>query len=367
MTDRSFRCAAFVLSALCLVATACTQAPEPTSAADDGAVPARPMEPAEPRKTEPPEPTPAPPPTPAPVTPVTPVTPEEPGERATTAPTLADLAQATYRGLGFAPEGTITLDGGVWEAEPLPGSGADGLPSDRATLIEQLYATGDLDGDGDDEAVVGLAQNPPGTGNFLYLAVFGGPDHDNLGTALVGDRVQVISLAVEDGVVHLDAVEVGPEDAMCCPTTKVRSTWELVDGELRETGSEVYGTLSLADLEGVEWNLAEIVHLGRAGGPVTEKVSGEVSITLELDGENLSGRSGCNVYQSRISGAGGGGVQVARIGSTKRGCPPPVMEWERRFLEALAGARMFGFQAGRLAITYDTEDGDLGTLLFERP
>ena len=61
-------------------------------------------------------------------------------------------------------------------------------------------ATGDLTGDGIDEAVVALAHSAGGSGVFIYLAIVrddsGNPD--NTATISLGDRVRVIALAIEE-------------------------------------------------------------------------------------------------------------------------------------------------------------------------
>lgn len=110
-------------------------------------------------------------------------------------------------------------------------------------------------------------------------------------------------------------------------------------------------------LEGVEWIL---VAMGSDGALVDE-----ASITLKLEGENLSGRSGCNLYQSRMV-VDGSAVTVGRIASTKRACPPPVMEIESRFLAALAGVEAWELAGDRLILGYRTADGTSGDLAFER-
>jgi len=61
----------------------------------------------------------------------------------------------------------------------------------------------------------------------------------NLGTSLIGDRVQVRSMRLAEGRIELDVVQQGPEDAACCPTQKATRTWELRPDGLAEVSSEL--------------------------------------------------------------------------------------------------------------------------------
>ena len=52
----------------------------------------------------------------------------------------------------------------------------------------------------------------------------------------LGDRVQINSLAIEDGKIVVDIVTHGADDPMCCPTQEVVKRYELQD-ELVEVPS----------------------------------------------------------------------------------------------------------------------------------
>lgn len=79
---------------------------------------------------------------------------------------------------------------------------------------------GDLDGDGSEDAVVLIAVNSGGSGQFTYLV----PVLDVMGEAqplqavFLGDRIQPNALEMGDRTVTLDLVTHGPEDPLCCPT-----------------------------------------------------------------------------------------------------------------------------------------------------
>jgi heat shock protein HslJ len=267
------------------------------------------------------------------------------------APTPDELAQATYSGILDEP---VTLTGGRWEGEPFVASGAS-RPS--VGLIGHFRLTGDLDGDGFEEAVALLWESSGGSGTRLYLAVMGRRNKkvENLGTMLIGDRVQVRSGAIDSGRITLDIVRAGPEDAACCPTQRAAVTWALTGEGLARMADETTGSLSLADLGGVEWILVE---LGREQ-PLPE----DVEISLVFQDDRVSGSSGCNTYFAGVSAPGPGKLEFNGMGATRMACPEPEMDLERRYLQALAGASEFTFWAGRLAINCETADG-MAVLLF---
>lgn len=62
-------------------------------------------------------------------------------------------------------------------------------------------------------------------------------------------------------------------------------------------------------------------------------------ITLEFaETGRVSGSAGCNRYTGAYSYDGAGALIVTPLGVTRRACPPPLMEQEARFIEALQGA-----------------------------
>ena len=131
------------------------------------------------------------------------------------APTAGELSQATYRDVLDEP---IRLKDGVYEGEPYV-AGASARP--RVLLVDGyeqgLLGWGDLTGDGIADAAVLLAATTGGTGENLHLAVVRtGPNGpENVATALIGDRVKLRALQVENGEVVLDLLQAGKDDAMC--------------------------------------------------------------------------------------------------------------------------------------------------------
>jgi hypothetical protein len=84
------------------------------------------------------------------------------GGSALGAPTLLELRNATYAGLEDLAV-PVTLEERRWEGEPFE-PGAASRPS--VVLAPGFRLTGDLDGDGAEEAVVVLAQSSGGSGTW---------------------------------------------------------------------------------------------------------------------------------------------------------------------------------------------------------
>jgi heat shock protein HslJ len=268
------------------------------------------------------------------------------------APTLEELAAATFTGIFDRP---ITLHQGRWEGEPFD---PNGVSRPSVGLVDDFLLTGDLDADGREEAVVLLWSSSGGSGTRLYLTVMGTRDEgiENLGTKLIGDRVQVRSASHKEQVITLDLVQAGPGDAMCCPTQKAAKSWRLTEDGLAMVASEVTGTLSLVDLEGPVWTLTELGW--------DQAVPEGVEITLAFEDGKVSGSGGCNRYFGGVISEAPGELTFSAMGATRMACAEPAMGLEQRYLATLSTASQYSFIACRLALSCVTEDGVV-TLLFE--
>jgi len=270
------------------------------------------------------------------------------------APTIDELAETTFAGIY---DQTVTLRDGQWEGEPFVDDGAS-RPS--VGLVTHFLLRGDLDGDGREEAAVLLWESSGGSGTRLYLAVAGRHDEDieNLATAFIGDRVQIRSGRVAGGSVILDLIQAGPGDAACCPTEKATSTWALGTEGLALVSTQITGTLSVADLEGPEWVLAELGW--------DQAVADGAEITLGFQDDRVTGKGGCNRYFGSVNAAAPGELRFSGMGATRMACPEPAMETEQRYLSALAGASRYSFLAGRLVLSCDTEEGPVALIFTPR-
>jgi heat shock protein HslJ len=268
--------------------------------------------------------------------------------------TKEQLAGATYSGIYDDP---VTLTGGEYLGDTFVAGGAS---RPRVQLVGNFLLHADLTGDGKEEAVVLLAESSGGSGTFTYIAVMGlqGGGVVNIGTAPLGDRVQIRDSHIDNGVISIDVVQAGQDDAACCPTEKATRVWKLDGGGLVELAEQVTGGVSVSDLEGVEWLLRQF-----GSG---DDAPNEPEITLILDDGRVSGHSGCNRYMGHVNTKDGGSVMgFGPLAGTMMACPQDLMALEQRYLKALAGVRRFSFLTGQLALTSVDEDGQVSILIFE--
>lgn len=140
-------------------------------------------------------------------------------------PTRQDAASARYPSEN-TESGEITLSDGRHEDE------------DRVSAtLEDLTASGDLDGDGRDDLAVILATSTGGSGLFRDLYVLrrapGLPLRVSPPAAL-GDRVVVNALRIERDTVVVDLVVQDGNDPLCCPTLPVTYRFRLQGDTLTE-------------------------------------------------------------------------------------------------------------------------------------
>ncbi len=120
-------------------------------------------------------------------------------EPAPAPPTLpAALFDATYRGV---MDMTVTLEDGRYLGEPYVAGGSS-RPTVELLREHTVRVLGD---DGSDSQLVVLNASGGGSGNFRYLAAMTrtGERYENTDTVLLGDRVRVVRLSVERGLVEV--------------------------------------------------------------------------------------------------------------------------------------------------------------------
>lgn len=271
------------------------------------------------------------------------------------APSWQEAANVMYTGVF---DDAVMLHDGIWEGEPYAEGGAS---APRAGLADGFLLTGDLDGDAGEESVALLWSSSGGSGTFDYLALL---DRDASGAALnratvpLGDRVKIRSAAITDGRVVVETVQAGPEDAACCPGQKMRRTFTLEGNSMTETSTEDLGRQSLSDLDG-EWRL---VRFG-----ANETVPKDVEITAQFTNGAIAGRAACNRYTGGVTAGDMPGVLSLSgpMAMTRMMCPPKLMEWEQRYVQALEGLAAYSFTAGKLVLIWRDESGG-GSLFFVR-
>ena len=267
-------------------------------------------------------------------------------------PTLEQIKSATVVGVF---DQAVTLADGVYEGAPAE-PGAASRP--RLVLWQPTFQTGDVDGEMGSEAIVLLSSTGGGSGEFVYVAVFGVRDGAlaNLGTAPVGDRTRLQNLWLERGKVVMDVIEAGPNDPACCPAQVMRKTFGMDGGALKQLSSEVRGVLAVSMLSANEWTLVEM-----DGQPLPPELDAPL---IHFETDRVRGFAGCNRFTAPVQETAPGQIDIGAAAAERKACPPLQMELEQKFLKQLDAVSGYGYQAGQLALTW--QDGERTGMLLLR-
>jgi hypothetical protein len=140
----------------------------------------------------------------------------------------AQLETFTYN-LGAASSvdgGNVPLVNGKW---------TDSASGSTFTL-HPTHAIGDLDGDGQADAVTIVVESTVGTGTFYYMFALMNRD----GTAVqvgepewLGDRTVIQRLSIDrKGIISIRYITHGDNDPACCPTMKIEDRYRVEAGKL---------------------------------------------------------------------------------------------------------------------------------------
>jgi len=129
----------------------------------------------------------------------------------------------------------VALQDGKHEERAAPGSAAR-----NTTIVWGTPVLADLDGDGDQDAVVIIESQPGGSGTFYYIAAAAFDAGRYVGSAavLLGDRIAPQGVTVRNGVVTVDFSERRAGEPMSTPpSVGVSRRFVYRDGELRPVGA----------------------------------------------------------------------------------------------------------------------------------
>jgi len=145
--------------------------------------------------------------------------------------TVEQLKNTTYY-FKDAPHGQITLQNGTAQEPLVPNAASQYV----ATFIEPA-AFGDLNNNSAADAADIIVTNAGGSGSFYNLAALlndsGQPK--NVAATLLGDRIKINSLKIENGQIQVEYLEHGPQEPMsAAPTQRMVKTYQLVGNQLVE-------------------------------------------------------------------------------------------------------------------------------------
>lgn len=260
------------------------------------------------------------------------------------------LSNLSYPGIYPQP---VKLTQGVYLGKPA-GKGAASRPKVELNPLYLLLPAASND---KTTAVTLLSESAGGSGTHLYLALVAkeGKAWKAISSVLLGDRLQVRSLKAEGDKIVLEVIASGPEEPACCPTQRTLRTFAITGNQFVESASQVLGTLSAKDLEGVKWKLTHL--------DTNQPVPANVTVTAEFKDGKLAGSGGCNRYFASVVKPEPANFSLSQPGSTMMACPEEQMEVEAAFFKRLATVKGFHFSFGKLALTY-TQGRTQGVLLF---
>ncbi len=141
-----------------------------------------------------------------------------------------DPLNATYLIEGQA----VRLTAGYCELPAAPGSA---MKSRTAVWGQPVY--GDMDDDGDTDAVVLLAHDPGGSGTFYYVAAAINVNGRYQGTnaVLLGDRIAPMDIVIRNSAIVVNYADRRPEEPMSArPTVDKTAQLSLKDDQLASPG-----------------------------------------------------------------------------------------------------------------------------------
>ncbi len=127
----------------------------------------------------------------------------------------------------------VTLVNGAAEEEAAPGSATKIL-----TKVLGSAATGDLNGDGQDDAAFFLTQESGGSGTFFYVvaALQTGTGYQGTNAVFLGDRILAQATEIGNGKVIVNYADRKPGEPFSAqPSVDVTKSFEVKDGILLET------------------------------------------------------------------------------------------------------------------------------------
>ena len=281
-------------------------------------------------------------------------------------PTSAQaLLNATYLSES-TEEGVVTLTEGEYRAPAAPGAASE--------LVIALadFATGDLDGDGEEDAAAVLVERPGGTGTFylLHALLSDGREVHDVSSRLVGDRIVVEAVRIEDGVIEADLLvrRLGePVAARPSVPTTVRfvltnrgllpADFPSTQGETDPLEAEASGESTHA-ITGGAWTILSI-RTGEDPAMVPDPTGDRPELSfseelLDVEGSfgRLFGSTGCNRVLGSYQARDAGGIRISGVATTRKACEPALMDFEQLLTLSLGSAIGFEVRGDELDIRF---------------
>lgn len=260
----------------------------------------------------------------------------------------SELANASYPSQ-YTPDGTVTLESGRFSEPVAPGSATE-----IKVNITRHLAYGELNGT--PSAAIVLVSDPGGSGTFydLHVMVSQNGQPVSVASTMLGNRVDINSIAVENNQIVVDMVQAGPDDPLCCPSQQVIKTFELQGDQLVELSSQmVEDASSSPQPTGVVWQWQQT--LMNNDDQFTPDNPASYTLQFNTDG-TFTAQADCN----QVSGSytlDGSQLTIAPGPSTMAACPEGSLG--DQFVKNLGEANRFLFDGDDLIISLMFDSGSM--------
>ena len=257
--------------------------------------------------------------------------------------------------LEYPKDGKAKLVDGEFREQAAPDSATETI-----IKLSDFYAFGKRNGS--PAAAVVLVSDPGGSGTFydLALVVYQDGTPTVLGTAYLGDRVNLEGLEFADEEIVVEMVVQAEDDPMARPTRHVRNTYHLEGDRLELKMSESIPQAKPSE-ESENQLMGETWQWVRFTNPLQEiEVPDPENYALEfLEGGDLRIKADCN-HAAGSYVLEGSTIKIEIGPSTLAACPPGSLS--DQFLKDLGFVGIYFFQEGNLFLDLFA---DGGTMQFE--
>jgi len=233
-------------------------------------------------------------------------------------------AAADYKDAEYIIDGArVKLEDGIAETEAAPGS--------SARVVTRYFGnelTTDLDGDGREDVVFLLTQEPGGSGTFYYVVAALNTERGYVGSEglLLGDRIAPQTTELSKNPSHKSVVVVnyadrGREDPFTTPPYVGKSIWLKLDPQSRQFGEVEQNFEGEANPATMTLGMKTWVWVSALYNDeriVTPKTPGVFTITFGKEGR-FTTTTDCNSMAGKYV-ADAEGISFSEIISTKKYC-----------------------------------------------
>ena len=287
------------------------------------------------------------------------------------------LALGVFAACERGPETTIrdALDDGTFltlGGDPVTLSGGVGVAGNvRHELVMAVEGDLDFDGETDAAAVLVAAEGRERLFTLHALLPEDGAAED-VSARLIGDRIEVRGMAIDEGLIRIDATIRRPRDPVTAtPSVNIARYFALTrrgvipirltevheDGTAGEAGARTASgeTPATPALYTHEWMLESFdagdwtADLGRLDEPVSLRFLSEAFEGSDVSGQ-VSGFAGCNQVYGSFRTRQLASLRFYGLTTTRRRCGARVAEVEQRLYDALTSVRAFQLSGDRLVL-----------------